>query len=377
MKKLLLVLLALWASAVLAQGNSSSGGITGNVQGSAPSLNATNQLTAYKINGTTFGWSATDPGGGFSIFYGQGAGLNAGIAGATKGFFTCIGYNTCGGAGPGNVNNGVNIENTAVGWAAGSLLTTGTFNNYFGTGAGRNETTGSQNVCVGTDCMGQTAGSNQSTGVGVGTLKWGAPNSDVGVGFSVMTGTSTVAPVRDTAVGSLSLNAAGLVSPADLTMIGYKTGFALTTGNSMTVIGSSAGSVNCGATSGSNVIIISSGASVIDCPSATTSNYLSINDKINGSLATLGSGNLSTCGTTPSVATGSNDMAGSITTGTGATACTLQTNLAKSAPALCIIVAVDGGTPPTYTTDDNGSNSHINLTTARATTTYNYWCPRH
>lgn len=390
MKKLLLVLLALWAGVVLAQGNSSSGGITGNVQGSAPSLNATNQLTAYKINGTTFGWSATDPGGGFSIFYGQGAGLNAGVAGAAKGFFTCIGYQTCGGAGAGNVNNAVNIENSALGWSAGSLLTTGTFDTALGVGTMRNETTGSNNVSVGVDSMGLSVGTNGSTCVGVNTCKNGLGTSLTAVGGTVLIGQTSSTPTNDVALGSNAMSSSGLTTASfdvvigvasgnamtsanNDTLLGFNVGQALTTGASNTLLGFQVGQTVL--TTGSGNILLGT-SNAVTTYAAATSNELNIGNSIRGGLNSLGAGNLSSCGTTPALGAGSTDMQGTITTGTGATACTLQIAQVTGTPARCVVSA-RAGTQPAYSTDDNGTNAHLVLSTAAASAIYDYFCPVH
>lgn len=81
---------------------------------------------------------------------------------------------------------------------------------------------------------------------------------------------------------------------------------------------------------------------------------------------------LSTCGSAPSpiLATGSNDMSGTYTTGGTATTCTITFGTAYTAAPTCIVGANGTATQPTYTV----SNTAITVSVDIATTVYQYHC---
>lgn len=78
----------------------------------------------------------------------------------------------------------------------------------------------------------------------------------------------------------------------------------------------------------------------------------------------------STCGTSPSIATGSNDLAGTITTGSGATTCIITFAAAYAAAPACQISAEGTAVRPTYTT----TTTTINMSVSIASTVYHYIC---
>ena len=78
---------------------------------------------------------------------------------------------------------------------------------------------------------------------------------------------------------------------------------------------------------------------------------------------------LSNCGTSPSLNSRANDDAGQITTGTGATACTLTFHLQYSNIASAVVIASNGAAPPIYTY----SASAITISAATAGAVYQYW----
>jgi hypothetical protein len=119
-------------------------------------------------------------------------------------------------------------------------------------------------------------------------------------------------------------------------------------------------------TTGDENMIFSSKTTAVDVPAAATSQWLSINDVIVGSYNAPTAG---TCGTGPALATGTSDIRGTVTTGSGATACTLTFATAKANAPTCIVSA-RSGTPPVYTT----STAALTLSTAAASATYDYFC---
>ena len=78
----------------------------------------------------------------------------------------------------------------------------------------------------------------------------------------------------------------------------------------------------------------------------------------------------STCGTGPTLSTGANDLHGSITTGTGATACTLTFNVARTNTPDCIVAGYGGGSTPVITAE----STSLLTWTAAASTKYTYIC---
>lgn len=69
-------------------------------------------------------------------------------------------------------------------------------------------------------------------------------------------------------------------------------------------------------------------------------------------------------------------MSGTITTGSGATACTLTLAQVNGTAPTCLVTA-RSGTAPVYNTTDNGTTATLALTTAAASAKYDYWCPVH
>lgn len=79
---------------------------------------------------------------------------------------------------------------------------------------------------------------------------------------------------------------------------------------------------------------------------------------------------LSSCGTSPALATGSNDFVGRLTTGSGATTCTITFGTTYGAAPSCHLSAEGTATQPTYTT----SATAITVSVDIASTVYNYLC---
>lgn len=328
----------------------------------------------------------TDPGGGVSIFIGQSAGkttTSAAIAGMTKGFFTCMGWSACGGEGVGM--SGTIVENTGIGWAAASHLTTGVFNTAVGVGVMRNETTGGNNTSVGVDSMGQSIGMNQSTAIGVGALKYGSGSLNTGLGYNVMDSASQTTAANDTGVGALALAAittgsgntavgtnalnaattdqnnvavgygAGKIQNAINynTLIGFQSGVALTSGAHNVFLGGGPTPSTCA--TGSTDIIIGYN---LDCLTTSTSNEINIgNTLIDYSTApTVSSGG----GTSPSVS-GNGTHVFKVTEGaTGVPTTTLVMTM-PAAPVDWVCTALDR-TSASITSRQSGAASTTSVT---------------
>lgn len=370
MKKLLgLVLLALAFNA--SAQNAQSGGNVANLGGSVPT-------SAF-----------VDPGGGWSIFIGQGAGTLA--TASVKGFFTGVGYQVCGGAGVGM--SGTIVENSCFGWSAGSLLTTGTFNTYLGVGVGRNENTGSNNTGAGVDSQGQLSGANSITSYGVGACKNGTTlSNDTCIGVNAQIGQSTTTATNNVTAGLNAFSSTSLTDASQEVMIGVNSGKLKTTGNYDLFAGYNSGSAE---TSGAhNVLLTPSNLTQIcatgqnnliagyqsDCPTAGTASMLGLGSAgvyaVRGYMLARAAGNLSACGTSPSISATATDMAGTITTGSAITTCTLTFATATGNAPTCLVTS-RGGTAPTYATADNATTATLTLSVAVASTAYDYWCPVH
>jgi len=269
----------------------------------------------------------TDPGGGVSIFIGQGAGkttTNANITAMLKGFFTCVGYNTCGAIGVGMTAAGTNSENTALGWSAGSAWTTGTFNTALGVGTQRNETTGTNNTAVGVDSMGQSIATQGNVAVGVGTFKYGTSgaNNNTAVGNGALGGTSLGLAINNVAVGFNALVAE--TTGSSNVAVGFFAGHAQVAQGNNTYVGSNAG---LNATGNHNTYVVANGTATcvsgstnillgygLDCAASGTANIIGIGGT--GSTyvwGATGTGTPSTATTTiaggltlPNVTTGTN-----------------------------------------------------------------------
>lgn len=81
---------------------------------------------------------------------------------------------------------------------------------------------------------------------------------------------------------------------------------------------------------------------------------------------------LSSCGTSPTVTSGSTKFAGDFTTGSGATTCTVTFASSYSAAPTCVLTG-SGAASPTYTT----STTAITLSVSVASTKYYYICVGH
>lgn len=121
--------------------------------------------------------------------------------------------------------------------------------------------------------------------------------------------------------------------------------------------------------SGQDVRQIDTNGNVFNYQQHTFQSRVTIQNKLvsNGNVPVL-----SSCGTGPTVLTGSTDTAGTFTIGSGATACTITFTSAFPVAPTCIVQA-SAQPVPTYTT----STTAISLTVGVASTTYNYICVGH
>ena len=348
---------------------------------------------ATPLNPATAGlWSQVDGNGEYSTFVGIKSGFGANSANNAKGMFTAIGHLSCGGEGSGLVGPGpgLNAEDTCIGWAAGSHLTTAYYNTIVGVGNMRAETTGSNNTSVGVDSMAAEINGNNNVAFGVGALRFGAaPLRNVAIGTSVLQGTNanTGTPGYNIAIGYGVLSGTGVTSPVYNVIIGDQAGFNITgTSNDNTMVGASSGIAlttgqyntfygwNTGAnvTTGQGDVIL---GFQLNAPAVGTNNYLEIGSSLSsvpiaGNMAAWTTVNLSSCGTGPAIAAvGTSDIRGTITTGTGATACTATFTTAKTNAPTCIVTA-RSGIAPAYTT----STTALTLSTVAASATYDYFC---
>lgn len=79
---------------------------------------------------------------------------------------------------------------------------------------------------------------------------------------------------------------------------------------------------------------------------------------------------LTTCGTSPVANTGNTDTAGTITTGSAATTCTITFNVPFNNAPACTLQAQGNATQPTYTV----SGTAITVSVDVASTVYSYMC---
>ena len=238
----------------------------------------------------------TDPGGGYSMFIGQGSGkttTNANIAAEVKAWYTCYGYLTCGGQGVGMSAPGVNGENTAMGVMAGGNWSTAVYSTALGVGALRFETTGPNNTAVGADAMLLGSGNSHSVAVGVNALQaangtqyniaigdgaiftgagsftgnfniaiggnaLGAATAtnagaNIAIGHSAMGGAAVTTASNNVAIGFNSLGGASMTTAGSNVAVGYQTLQVETTGAQNTAVGYNAGKLQVG--QGNNTFI--------------------------------------------------------------------------------------------------------------------------
>lgn len=296
-------------------------------------------------------------------------------------FQTPVGSSSFGFANPGaqDINitavNTPSIENTSLGQSAGcGSSMTGNSNTCIGNGAGGNTSTLTFNdlVAIGTAACSDVQGSNNTCIGAFSGDEVGSATGDTYVGEGAGLGSGFQTNGNNTAIGVGAFAHVTGAASGD-TAIGKGAANVMTTGSNNTLIGTSVGSTTL--TTGSSNILIGTSSSV-DTYTAGTGSELNIQNVIRGGMASRTSSNLSSCGTSPSISGTASDLGGTITTGSSATACTLTLGQSTGTAPTCIVVA-RSGTQPTYTTADNGTTATLQLTSAAASSTYDYWCPVH
>ena len=163
-------------------------------------------------------------------------------------------------------------HNTAVGFSAGKLVSTGTGNTFVGAEAGDGTQTGGLNTAVGYKALSAVSGSG-NTAIGVGALNASTNNRNTALGYHaglVMTGGD-----NNTVLGYES--GLAILGGHNNTFVGRSAGLAVNSGNYNTLVGVQAGD---NITSGDSNIIIGQG---LDAASATADSQLNIGGWIVGS----------------------------------------------------------------------------------------------
>lgn len=177
-------------------------------------------------------------------------------------------------------NNTTGIQNTAVGLNSLLANTTGSYNSAFGEQALASNTTGVHNTSVGRTSMYLNTSGSYNAAVGMYSLYYNtSATTSTAVGWGAGMGVANYSNLGGTYVGYAAGYNSGNSSNYN-TLIGFQTGYGITTGARNTVIGNStiAASYN-QITTGSNNIAIGNDVAV---PSATASNQLVIGNLIYG-----------------------------------------------------------------------------------------------
>lgn len=296
-----------------------------------------------------------------------------------RNIFSNIPYNPAGQANNGPTHNTFDGELALMSYVP--LGTNVIYNTAYGYHALANPAyDGEKAVAIGAYALGN-AGSGNTTSVAIGYeagysatsagqtligylagkyVQGGNKNTALGALALVGNSTTPIGGVNNTAIGYNSISAAQGAANFN-TAIGTDSCSSVTTGDSNICVGPGAGKTIL--TTGSYNILIGNG---ITTPAASTSGWLALGTTIVGD---QDGGSLSTCGTSPALSSQSNDIKGTITTGSAATACTYTFATARSAAPTCIVTA-RSGTQPVYDT----TTSTLILSTAAASAVYDYFC---
>ena len=365
----------------LSSGSSLPSGTTGQtiIYDASNNQTATSTLTIGTDGVTTIAGRVEQTGLGFSTFFGEGAGESDD---GTNNYNTGVGYQAL-------FANAVGVQNTAFGYGALKNNQTGhynvavgfdtLFNNDSGLGnvaigasALEAQTSGNYNIAIGQSALQSSNGTTGNVVVGfaaANVMKTGYYNAAFGDGalFYNYTGNENVAigaralrnnssATSTTAIGSYSgYGVNGSTYSQNNVFLGYRSGYANTTGDNNTLLGYQSGD---NLTSGDNNIIIGYD---IDAQSATGSNQLSIgnlifSNGIDGTGTSLSSGNIGIGTTTPNSklsVSGDSYTSGTSTTnaltitgqGTGIQFAdgTIQTTAASGGSSVADIFAISGG----------------------------------
>ena len=182
---------------------------------------------------------------------------------------------------------------TGTGWGTLFTNTTGTYNAAGGFESLYYNTTGSDNAAYGAASMVNNADGNYNAAVGYDALDYNTSADDsVAVGYKAGAGTGSYTNQGGTYVGYMAGYSAAASSNYN-TLLGYETGYDITTGTNNTILGIQGGA-GTGITTGSNNIMI--GNDVRYNINRTGSNQLNIGNLIFGTSvgtgSTLGTGNV-------------------------------------------------------------------------------------
>ena len=130
--------------------------------------------------------------------------------------------------------------NTAVGYDAGSDITSGASNTFLGTFAGNTIKTGNDNIAIGKEAM-AAAGINviQNIGIGYLTLRLALGNNNIAIGHLASYGGGTSSTSNNVVIGGSA--GQGRTEGSNNVIIGVSASFAAGTGGDNTVVGKSSG----------------------------------------------------------------------------------------------------------------------------------------
>ncbi|MBX7153313.1 MAG: hypothetical protein K1X91_00005 [Bacteriodetes bacterium] len=197
-------------------------------------------------------------------------------------------YNTFYGAGAGKTNTTQGV-NTYVGHEAGRDINAGGgYNTIMGAGAGKLSTTLGTSVFIGANTGGSATGNN-ATYVGAYAGRNSTADNNTLLGYNA--GYYNTTGANNTLVGTSAGQGPSSNAHSNNTMLGYRTGYGVTSGSNNILVGYQSGDA---LTTGSNNIVIGYD---IDAPSGTSSNQLSIGNiiygtSVNGSGTIISTGNI-------------------------------------------------------------------------------------
>lgn len=278
---------------------------------------------------------------------------------------TTTGSNTgVGGFALANVTTASN--NAALGYEA-LKLTTAAGNTAVGSASLTSLTTGEQNVGFGWSAAASTVGGSANLAIGVNSLRQNVSgNSNVAIGNSAL---YNITGSQNVGIGQFAGQGAGSWAGARNVFIGFYAG-AYAAGNDEFYIDNQNRSTNAGEkTTG---LIYGNFASTVPAQHIQINGNLKIAEHVNVKNATASPG-LSTCGTSPSIATGSNDHAGIVTMGSGSpTACTVTFATAYTNTPSVTITPTYNATA--YISAISNTAFTITFSAGAATSGFNYHC---
>jgi hypothetical protein len=224
-------------------------------------------------------------------------------------------------------------RNTFVGNATGANNTTGYYNTFLGQGAGDFNTTGYDNTLLGMSAGYSNTTGQDNTFVGLNsgyTNTTGNTNTFVGKSAGLSNTTGLANAFYGTNAGFS--NTSGYAN----TFFGESSGFSNNTGNYNVFVGFKAGYNE----TGSNKLYICNSDTACLIKGDFYAGHIN-----NGTGTTAPT--LSSCGTSPSIATGSTDHAGKVTIGAIGTGCTITFAVAYTNAPSCL---VGGAVATTWTT---------------------------